>query len=224
MAYSKEKPIHYFKTPSGDSLHLKTVYEKKHSIKPFFAPESKGPAGRLAHTKDGQFLVCPFHNGFTIVDREGCVLSKIEEFQDTLLSLCMFESEHISGIDRIQIFTGWKSSLIRHHKGGEETKLMKTWKVHNYLVLSLDYMTGRNLLASTNSDHKLRIWEVKDDTYKPAASDTQLGSLSHCVRWHPHPDWCHLFTWGSFRELAIWRYNEGGGKLQNLGLFGLNYY
>ncbi|KAI6650392.1 Transducin beta-like protein 3 [Oopsacas minuta] len=216
MANFNEKPIRYFKTPTGETLHLKNVYEVKHSIKPFFSPKSRGAGGRLAHTKDGQFLICPFQNGFTIVDSNGFVLSKIQEFQDALLSLCIDENEDIPGMARIQIFSGWQSSLIRHYNG-EDDKAIKSWKVHDCFVLSLDYAKGRNLLASTHSDHKLRIWEIKNGHYKPAAHNTLLGSLSHVVRWHPHPDWFHLFTWGSSRELAIWRYNENGGKILKIG-------
>ena len=213
----ESKPIQYFKTPSGESLHLKTVYEVKHSIKPFFAPKSRGSGGKLSHTIDGKFLICPFHNGFTIVDSSGSVLSKIQEYEDSLLSLCTveFDTCDVSGIERIQVFTGWQSSLLRHYTGGN-TKAVKIMKIQNFLVLSLDYAKGRNLLASTHSDHKLRIWEIKDGNYRQTAQNTPLGSLSHCVRWHPHPEWFHLFTWGSFRELAIWRYTDEG-KIQSLG-------
>ena len=213
------KPIQYFKTPTGETLHLKTVYEVKHSIKPFFAPKSRGSGGKLSHTADGRFIICPFHNGFTIVDNSGVVMSQIQEYEDTLLSLCAveFDVSDTSGIERIQVFTGWQSSLLRHYTGGNKAAL-KIIKIHNCLVLSLDYAKGRNLLASTHSDHKLRLWEIRDGNYRHTGQDISLGSLSHCVQWHPHQEWYHLFTWGSFRELAVWRYTDEG-KIQSLGRY-----
>ena len=216
----QDKPIQHIKSPSGETLHLKTSYEVKHSIKPFFSPKPKVGSGKLAYTKDGQYIICPLKEGYTIVDHTGKVLHEIQENEDTVLALCVvevdIESDNI--LERLHVFSGWQSTLIRLYIGANKTP-ERLWKVQSGFVISLDFANGRSLLASTHSDHKLRVWGVREDgSYKQMGNEVELGSLSQCVRWHPHVDWFLLFTWGSFRDVAIWRYKEGG-NIHSLGKF-----